>query len=345
MNSDAVHVVGVRHAYGDLEVLHGIDLTIEPGLLVSVLGKSGCGKSTLLRVIAGFETPTAGTVSIGETVVAGPGVWVPPQRRRIGYVSQDGSLFPHLTVQANVEFGMRRTERDAGMAEQLLATVSLDPSYLRRWPHELSGGQQQRVALARTLARSPDVVLLDEPFSALDTDLRASTRSAVVGILRDQGVTAVFVTHDHHEALSFSDILAIMVDGRLTQVASAAEVYDQPTDLQTAALVGGTVVLPAVACDGVARTQFGDIPLRNSPRNGPVEIMLRPEQVLVDNDEQGSACVRGVEYFGDSHLVRVEVHGTTQELQARTGGGWSGRAGDRVSVSFRGTAVGFPALQ
>ena len=240
MTTTILEVKGLAKSFHGHPVLHDIDLNLQPGTTTAVVGSSGCGKTTLLRLIAGFETPDAGTITMAGRQVASPEGAVAPHRRGVGYVAQDGALFPHLTVGQNIAYGLRgisRSDVDASVGE-LLETVSLDASFAPRRPHQLSGGQQQRVALARALARHPVLMLLDEPFSALDTRLRASTRKAVAGVLTSKGVTTLLVTHDQEEALSIADQVAVMRDGRFTQVGSPEEVYRQPADRFTAEFLG-----------------------------------------------------------------------------------------------------------
>src|SRR5579875_2954841 len=201
---------GIWKSFGNTRVLEGLDLEVPDGAVVTVLGASGSGKTTLLRLIAGFERPDSGTILIDDEVVDSARHFVAPERRRIGYVAQEGDLFPHLTVARNIGFGL------AGLGG--------------RYPHELSGGQQQRVALARALAPHPRVVLLDEPFSSLDASLRASLRFDVMRILREQRATTVFVTHDQAEALSVADLVGIMSGGRIRQFAPPEELYSRPID-------------------------------------------------------------------------------------------------------------------
>ena len=232
--------------------LRGVSLAVKPGLLTSVLGPSGSGKSTVLRVMAGFERPERGRVTLSGRELVGPGVFVRPELRGIGIVPQDGALFPHLDVADNVAFGLARTtrqrlSRSAGRAraervEELLRLVGLE-GFQRRRVDQLSGGQQQRVALARALAPNPGVILLDEPFSAIDAALRAELGIEVRGLLRGLGVTAVLVTHDQEEALSLADEVVVMRDGEVVQVGAPQEVYRSPVDAATARFVGDAVVL------------------------------------------------------------------------------------------------------
>jgi iron(III) transport system ATP-binding protein len=339
----ALQVRGLRHAYGSVEVLSGVDVDVAARTTLAVLGPSGCGKSTLLRLIAGFERPGAGSVAIAGTEVVGPGTWVPPHRRNMGYVAQEGSLFPHLTVRQNVEFGLQRRARRERRVRELLELVNLEAVYLNRYPHELSGGQQQRVALARALARQPAVVLLDEPFSALDTDLRAATRTAVAAALQAAGVTTVLVTHDQGEALSFADRLAVMRRGRLSQVGPTAEVYETPADAETARLVGAAVFVPGVVRGPYAETPLGSIPLRVPGQDGAATVMVRPEQLAVQPASDGEFEVRAVHYFGHDHVVELAWPAVGLTLHARVPGDVVCRPGDRVHVQVQGPVVAFPA--
>jgi iron(III) transport system ATP-binding protein len=339
----ALSIRGLRHAYGSAEILHGLDLDVPAGRTLAVLGPSGCGKSTLLRLVAGFERPAAGQVDIAGVAVVGHGSWVPPQRRPIGYVAQEGSLFPHLSVRRNLEFGLdRRQRRERVRVAELLDLVSLDLSCLDRYPHELSGGQQQRVALARTLARRPALVLLDEPFAALDADLRAATRTAMAEVLRNAAVATVLVTHDQGEALSFADELAVMVAGRFTQVGPTRDVYECPADLETARLVGSALVVPGTVLDGYVETPLGRIPLRVPSPRGAAEVMLRPEQLNVWPAEDGPAIVEGVHYFGHDRLLDLVWPGSGLQVQARVPGHLDCEIGERVEIVVDGAALAFP---
>jgi iron(III) transport system ATP-binding protein len=236
-----------------VHALRGADLDVAEGTLTAVLGPSGCGKTTLLRALAGLERPDAGSIVVGDRTVDGPGTHVPPEKRRIGLVPQEGALFPHLDVAGNLAFGLRQLGRAdrAARIDELLEMIGL-AGYGDRRPHELSGGQQQRVAVARALAPAPVAVLLDEPFSALDASLRASLRDEVADTLRAAGTTAVLVTHDQTEALTMADAVAVMRDGAILQVGSPTEVYRRPVDLWAARFLGEVVELPG-STDAVAR--------------------------------------------------------------------------------------------
>ena len=271
---------GVAKSFGTVAAVAGVDLTVESGSTTALLGPSGCGKTTLLRIIAGFERPDVGTVSTDGEVLTGPSQWVPPERRSIGYVAQEGALFPHLTVRGNIEFALdRRERRERGRVQQLLALVQLDDEHLRRYPHQLSGGQQQRVALARALARRPALVLLDEPFAALDAGLRAETRDLVATALAEEGVTTLLVTHDQEEALSFADQVVVMRAGRVQQAGAPRRLYTTPHDAWTAAFLGDAVLLPAEVAGALARCALGVLPTVGAKVDGNTTVMLRPEQI------------------------------------------------------------------
>ncbi|HEX8094533.1 ABC transporter ATP-binding protein [Jatrophihabitans sp.] len=358
----ALTVRGVHSAYGPVPVLEGIDLDIADGSITAIVGPSGCGKTTLLRVIAGFESPHPGSVFIGDRQVCGDGVWVPPHRRGLGYVAQDGALFPHLTVAQNIAFGLPRDQRRSRAGSrsritELLELVSLDPDYAGRRPDQLSGGQQQRVSLARALAPRPGVVLLDEPFSALDAGLRASTRAAVAEVLAGQGVTTLLVTHDQAEALSFADQVGVMSAGRLTQIGPPRQVYEAPLDLATAAFVGEAVTLPGVLADSVAECALGGVPVQAvSPaagHGGPGTVLLRPEQIeLTDSPPEGPdsaaeavfGVVEDVDYYGHDTMltIRLDEPGSSV-ISLRHTGTAAPDVGTKVRLRVRGTARWFPA--
>jgi iron(III) transport system ATP-binding protein len=309
-----LEVTGLDKAFGAHPVLTGLDLGVPAGSLTAILGPSGSGKTTLLRVLAGFERAEAGTVRIGGAIVDGPGLHLAPELRRIGYVPQEGSLFPHLTVTANVGFGLRRRDRRAGRtAGDLLDAVGLG-GLGQRYPHQLSGGQQQRVALARALAIQPAVVLLDEPFASLDAHMRASVRADVQQIFRDAGTTAVLVTHDQDEALSTADRVAVLRDGKIAQCAAPQELYDHPVDADLARFIGDANLIDGILGAGVVETILGRLPvLANgtaAPPPGPVTVLIRPEQVeLQPVGADGPACLAGrvvaYGYHGHDAVVRV----------------------------------------
>jgi len=275
-------LTALRRSYGPVRALDGIDLSVEVGTRTAIVGPSGCGKTTLLRLIAGFEAPDSGSIVLDGVTMADGATFVPAHRRGIGLVAQDGALFPHLSIADNIGFGMARAEAGrAGRIAELAYIVGLDKAILKRRPHELSGGQQQRVALARAMACKPRLMLLDEPFSALDTGLRASMRKAVAELLGNAGITTILVTHDQAEALSFADQVAVMREGAFSQVGTPQDLYFRPKDRMVAEFLGDAIVLPARIADGFARCSLGRIAVDSTDRHELARIMLRPEQVLL----------------------------------------------------------------
>ncbi|WP_030176471.1 ABC transporter ATP-binding protein [Spirillospora albida] len=336
-----LRIEGLTKAYGpDATVLDGLDLTVPSGSLAAVLGPSGCGKTTLLRVVAGFLRADAGTVTVGGRVLTGPGTHVPPERRRVGIVPQEGALFPHLSVARNVAFGLTDRSTRRRRAEEMLDLVGLS-GYGDRMPHELSGGQQQRIALARALAPEPALVLLDEPFNALDSALRAGVRADVRAALRAIGATALLVTHDQQEALSTADLVAVVRDGRIAQCGTPQDVYGRPADPWVAGFVGDAVLLPASAANGTAETPLGTIELSKPAASPAGTVILRPEQLrLTDPGEAGPAgTVTDVRYYGHDAMVTVAVDGLDAPVDIRVSGEVRLRLGDRtgIHVTGRGT--------
>lgn len=345
----ALRVRGLEKRYGAVEVLRGLDLDAERGEFLALLGPSGCGKTTALRLIAGFERPEGGTVEIGGEMVCAtdaPGsCWTPPEGRRVGMVFQDYALFPHLSVARNVAFGLPRNGSDRdGRVSSALATVGL-AGLGERTPDQLSGGQQQRVALARALAPGPEVILLDEPFSNLDADLRAAVREEVRQILREAGATAVLVTHDQEEALSIADRVAVLLDGRIVQVGPPEALYHRPATRTIADFIGDVQFLPGEASGRRAATVLGEIPL-HAAHEGPVDVMLRPEMLRLApageaDAEAVVATIVSRAFFGHDQLLTLRLD-SGQTLKARLGAYGGFRPGDRVSVSVRGGALAFP---
>lgn len=315
----------VTKNFGSQAVLKGVNLSVARGGTTAIVGPSGSGKTTLLRLIAGFEHPNTGSISLNGNPVAGDGVRVPAHRRHVGYVAQDGALFPHLTVGQNVAFGLDAGKLDGGRrvvrarVEELLDMVSLDPAMAKRRPHQLSGGQQQRVALARALAREPELMLLDEPFSALDAGLRVATRRAVAKVLNAAGVTTILVTHDQAEALSFADQVAIMRGGRLAQIGNPFVVYTRPADRATAEFLGEAVILDAWMEGSLATCSLGGIAVRRPPAQGRVQLMLRPEQIRIAPDGPIRGVVVDTDYFGPETTVRIQLGAYTAQDGAGQG--------------------------
>lgn len=314
MTRPGLNVRGVTKSYGALHVLAGVELAVPAGAIAAVLGPSGSGKTTLLRVVAGFERPDSGAVEIGGTVVDDVRCHVAVERRRIGYVPQEGGLFPHLDVRANVAFGVRaRRSSRARRVDDLLELVGLE-GYGGRFPHQLSGGQQQRVAIARALAPEPSLVLLDEPFASLDANLRAQVRAEVCAVLRRAGTTAVLVTHDQDEALSVADVVAVLRAGAIAQADAPMTLYAHPVDADVARFVGDANLVEGVAAGRGVETPLGTLETYSAPAapGGAVTTLIRPEQLVVTTGTWPSspgagapARVTGVEYHGHDTTVRL----------------------------------------
>ena len=279
-------LTAVTKRYGAVTALDGASLNIAAGTLTAIVGASGSGKTTLLRLIAGFEPPDAGTIAFDGSEIAGPSRFVPAHKRGIGLVAQEGALFPHLSVGGNIGFGME--QRSAAAIDALLEAVELSPAIKTRMPHELSGGQQQRVALARALARRPKLMLLDEPFSALDAGLRANMREMVKRRLTEEGVTGILVTHDQQEALSFADQLAVLEDGKVVQAGSPRELYLQPRTEMLAKFLGDALLIDGKVEAGETETPLGRVRVGRATADGEVRVMLRPEQIRLVSWSEGT---------------------------------------------------------
>jgi iron(III) transport system ATP-binding protein len=342
----ALSVRGLHKSFAGVQVLRGIDLDLAPGSTTAILGPSGCGKTTLLRMIAGFDRPDAGTITLAGKEVSAGRRRVPPEKRDLGYVAQEGALFPHLSVEANLTFGLprlstSRAERRA-RAAQLLELVSLDVSLARRHPHQLSGGQQQRVALARALARKPTLILLDEPFSSLDTALREATRAAVAAALKAENVTTLMVTHDQAEALSMADRIAVMADGSFAQVGTPQQLYAEPSSERTALILGPATVLEGKADRGQAVCALGTLPISRPCPDGDATILIRPESLhLTENLGQIAATVMASEFFGADTVVTARLADGSL-IRARTAGTSAFHIGQTVAVTVRGPVHAYP---
>jgi iron(III) transport system ATP-binding protein len=307
----ALVVTDLHKSFGATRVLQGVDMSVERGDLTVLLGASGSGKSTILRLAAGFERVDRGRICIGETPVATEQVHIAPEHRHVGYVAQDGALFPHLTVLANVGFGLPRNRRKSSRVHELIDIVGL-AGLERRYPQQLSGGQQRRVALARALAVEPALLLLDEPFSALDAALRVTVRDEVVEILRRAGTTTLLVTHDQTEALSIADTVAVLRNGRVAQHARPADLYRTPLDADLAAFLGPANFVDGTTDGAEAVTPFGRIALHPLARaHAPqLTVLLRPEQISIDTDAtRGGVTGRVITstYHGPDTLVTVQA--------------------------------------
>lgn len=344
--TSALEVRELWKGYAGNEVLRGLDLDVPEGSLSAVLGLSGCGKTTLLRVIAGFESAQQGQVLLSGRVLDDERTHIAPERRDIGYVPQEGALFPHLDVQANVGFGLSRSERRGSTVSELLEMVGLS-ALAERMPHELSGGEQQRAALARALARKPALLLLDEPFSSLDATLRGTVREEVSALVRRQGTTTVLVTHDQEEALSLADSVAVLRNGQIIQQGPPQDIYATPQDASLANFLGEANLIEAILADGRAQTALGTLQLRGpatQEQTGSQRIVvIRPEQLKVratDEDDEGlRGIVERCRYYGHDALLTIrqsEQTSPTAPLLARVAGEHALPVGTYVTVTAAG---------
>ncbi|NJO44054.1 MAG: ABC transporter ATP-binding protein [Cyanobacteria bacterium CRU_2_1] len=301
-----------------------VTLMLKTGDILGLLGPSGCGKTTLLRLIAGFEQPQSGTIAIAEQPVAGSGYWTPPERRGVGMVFQDYALFPHLTVSQNIAFGLSQkpTTVIGQRVKEAIALVGLD-GMDGRYPHQLSGGQQQRVALARALAPHPFLVLLDEPLSNLDVQVRLRLRQELRAILNAAGTSAVFVTHDQEEALSIADQVAVMREGCLEQIGTPEVIYREPTSRFVAEFVTQANFLSAQRRDRVWETEVGCFPMDETIGSTlpdvaeHADLMIRQEDVSLLPDEQGEVILRDRQFLGREYRYCLQT-ASGQDLIART---------------------------
>ena len=361
----AVAVSGLEKSFGERVILSGVSLVAEKGSLTAILGASGSGKTTLLRLIAGLDRPDKGAISLGGRIVDSAREHTPPERRNIGYVPQEGALFPHLNVAANVGFGLRRgrlrrmTGESSRRVAELIELVGL-AGFERRLPQELSGGERQRVALARALAGGPEIVLLDEPFSSIDEEFRSSMRRDVVEVLQKTGATALLVTHDQDEALSIADRVAVLQHGTVIQCDEPAVLYRRPVNAEVARFVGHANLLFGRLEEGQVRSILGSISVElESPtdRSAAVSVLVRPEQVVVStdgaaagDDERSRGVVVSREFHGHDVLLGIRLDEPAWglaptrsrpawEILARLHGAEAPDVGQRVMVRVDGTAT------
>ena len=313
MNAPIIRCSRLSKRFETVLAVDSVDLEVWPGEIISILGESGCGKTTLLRLIAGFEAPTAGTIHIQDDVASSVSRSIPPEQRGLGMVVQEYALFPHLTVAANIGFGLQQMNgaARARRVQEVLDIVQLD-DYGPRYPYELSGGQQQRVALARTLAPNPITVLLDEPFSNLDSSMRQRLRLEVESILRSQTTAAIFVTHDREEAFAIADRVGVMISGQLHQIDTPERLYHYPSAPDVAQLTGTCDFIPAIVKDsGRIETEFGVLdyisPIGILRPGEPVMVLFHPDDLELKPDRTGQGLVVSREFRGDEVLLRVRL--------------------------------------
>jgi iron(III) transport system ATP-binding protein len=333
---------GISKSFGSQQVLKGLSLEVANGEFVAVLGSSGSGKTTLLRLIAGFDDPDTGEIAIAGRTVAAKNVFVPAEARKVGYVPQDAALFPHLSVSENIAFGLKglskvaRTDR----VRQLLKLVSME-AFESQSSTSLSGGQKHRIALARALAPEPELILLDEPFAALDAELRSRIRDEIKDVLDKVSSTTILVTHDQEEALSIADRVALLRDGNFAQVGNPREIYSAPVDLGVATFLGDSVIVDGVVEKDKVNTSLGQLTLLNSAKEGSRgKVAIRPENFYLQPDLNGDSIVVGRQFFG--HDAVVEVKTPKQLIRARSSGPFAPEVGMKVTVWVRGAVNFYP---
>ena len=337
----ALEVSHLNVNFGSRNVLSDLSFSLAPGEIASLLGPSGCGKTTLLRAIAGLLQPSAGTIRLGTQLVGLSSVVLPAHKRQTGYVPQQGALFPHLNVARNIAFGLDKKtyskQEISEITQEMLALIGMS-GYENQMPTELSGGQQTRVALARALAVKPKMILLDEPFSALDAELRNELRTDVVALLRAQGTTAILVTHDREEALVSSDKVVLMRDGKIAQMGTPEEVYESPISPSIAVSTGDALVLDA------QKFSNGSISYAISPSNAgqtPSEsgfVVIRPEEISIK--KAGTTGVAAIliqlDYYGHDAMLVLKIANDEKLIRARISGAVDFKVGDTVSIEHQG---------
>lgn len=335
----------VAKSFGSNRVLNNLSLEVSKGDFVAILGSSGSGKTTLLRLIAGFDSPDAGEISIAGKTVAAKSIFVPADKRRVGYVPQDASLFPHLNVFENVAFGLKGLSKPARVdrVRALLKLVSME-AFEDQTATSLSGGQKHRIALARALAPEPELVLLDEPFAALDAELRTRIREEIKQVLDKVSSTTILVTHDQEEALSIADKVALLRAGSFAQVGNPREIYSEPVDLGVATFLGDSVIVDGVISGGKVKTSLGQLTLLNTATEGSKgKVAIRPENFYLQPDLNGNSTVVSRQFFG--HDAVVEVKTPEQLIRARSSGPFAPEVGMKVTVWVRGAVNFYPENQ
>lgn len=339
-----IGIYGVRKRMGQEKIAAVSDFNLEVfhGEIVSILGPSGCGKTTTLRLIAGFERPDSGHIVINGQVAAGGDTFVPPERRNVGIVLQEFALFPHLTVQQNIAFGLREKNREYNRKRisEMIRLTGLE-GLEKRYPDHLSGGQQQRAALARALAPSPLIVLLDEPFASVDPDLRSKMRAELKQILKETSVAAVFVTHDQEEAFLVADRVAVMNNGRIHQTGTPTEVYHNPSDIFVADFVGHANFIPGKVRSTTVSTDVGELPLgANMVEEGSeVTVMLRPSDIDIIPVESGIGVIKNIEFRGKDAVYSIHLKKANKNIHSLQNSSYMPVVGTNVNLKINSSNI------
>ena len=334
-------------SFGEKTILDDLSFSLKEGQIAALLGPSGCGKTTLLRSIAGLIKPASGTIRIGKQLVSLSSLVMPSHKRKIGYVPQDGALFPHLNIAENIGFGLDKTlftkDQISQTVKDMLQLIELQ-GFEKRMPNELSGGQQTRVALARALSIKPTIVLLDEPFSALDEELRGDLRSQVIELLRSRNTTAILVTHDREEALVSADVVALMREGKIIQEGSPEDVYSLPISPTIAASTGEALLLQAIQSgDGSVSYLFNNLVLHETSETIG-QVVIRPEEIKISRSSSANSVsgrIAKINYYGHDAMIAVKVK--EQSVNVRIPGPFDFQVGEEVSLEHIGPMRFFPS--
>jgi iron(III) transport system ATP-binding protein len=340
VSGSTIQVNKVCKRFGEVPAACGVTLDVAAGQFLALLGASGCGKTTVLRMLAGFVTPDGGSIAIDGQPVFNQHVNLPPEKRRVGMVFQEYALFPHMSVAHNIAYGLNGAGHRHRLSEMLDLVGLADAG--DRMPHELSGGQQQRVALARALAPAPAAILLDEPFSNLDAALRVRVRTDVRDILRQAGVTAIFVTHDQEEALSIADEVAIMMNGKIVQTGAPAHVYRSPVNREVALFIGDANFLEGQATGRKVHCEIGEL-ITEQEHRGAVHVMFRPEDLVLSTFGDHQAVVEDLLFFGHDQLVQLKLPSGATIRSRLLGAPGAYQRGQRVSIRVNSPAMIYPA--
>ena len=319
----------VSKSYDEEQVLSDFNLDVWKGSITGILGSSGSGKTTALRLIAGFDRPDAGIIEMKNEVIVSDEVWLPPERRNIGMVFQDYALFPHLTVEKNIAFGLGKNDLEQGRLKEVIDMCNLS-GLINKFPQELSGGQQQRVALARALAPNPEVILLDEPFTSLDAQMARVLRDEVVELLKNTETTAIIVTHDQEEALSVCDVVSVLEKGKIIQSSTPQEIYLNTVSKTVANSVGDPNILKGFSIDGRVETSLGTFV---SAYEGALDVSIRPECIELNLDSEGSYIVKECTFYGHDQVISFQ-NSKGEVFRARSLPNTIYEAGDKVNIEI-----------